>query len=115
MKITANFAYYISSLCALLLHVTLAHAATTSQVVDSVSAQGTTFFVYFSNSFTGGPSCATQTKRFAINSTLPGGAAMVAVILAAYGTGAVLFVQGDGTCSAWPDTETIDYAIANKP
>jgi len=46
---------------------------------------------------------------------LPGGAAMVAVILAAYGTGAVLFVQGDGTCSAWPDTETIDYAIANKP
>lgn len=105
-----------SSVCALFLFCTPAHSqAVVTTTVSAVSAEGAAFFVLFTPNATGGPACATQTDRFAVNSTTPQGAAMIAVILSAYATGASIQIHGAGVCDAWPDTETISFAVANKP
>jgi hypothetical protein len=39
----------------------------------------------------------------------------VEAALSAYATGATVFVKGTGSSSAWADTESIGYMIANSP
>lgn len=57
------------------------------------------------------PACATESIRFAVNGTTPGGKLQVAGLLTAYTSGKAVAIYGTGTCTAWGDTETIDFFL----
>ncbi|AJP70586.1 hypothetical protein TS85_00185 [Sphingomonas hengshuiensis] len=59
------------------------------------------------------PSCATgaTATRWAINATTDGGKLQASMLLSAYALNKKIVVLGTGTCSAWGDTETVDYII----
>lgn len=59
---------------------------------------------------TGRPACSTQ-DRWAINGTTDGGKIIISTLLTAYAQGKQISIQGTGTCTAWSDTETVDYII----
>lgn len=55
------------------------------------------------------PGCATQTSRFAIDSTSAAGKSQLAGILAAYAIGKPVVIYGTNSCALVGDTETISY------
>ena len=59
------------------------------------------------------PACATQTGRFAVNSTTDAGKAQIAIVLSALARGATVWIQGSGACDVWPDTETVLLVYSN--
>lgn len=61
------------------------------------------------------PSCvnsATST-RWAINASTDAGKVQLSVLLSAYGGNKKIHINGTGTCSAWGDTETVDFFIVD--
>jgi hypothetical protein len=57
----------------------------------------------------GAPACATLTGRFAIDGSTVGGRVQVAGLLSAVARSKAITVFGTGTCSAWGDTETVNF------
>lgn len=56
------------------------------------------------------PSCAAaQPSRFAIDATTAAGKIQLSGLLAAYAAGKPVRIVGNGTCSAYGDSETINY------
>lgn len=55
------------------------------------------------------PTCHTMPNRWAFDATTPAGQAMLSVILTAYSSGKRVDVHGTGLCSAWLDTETVEF------
>ena len=56
------------------------------------------------------PACAAAyTTRWAINAATPAGKTQLAGLLSAYHAGKRMEAFGTGACSAWSDTETVDY------
>ncbi|WP_157134823.1 hypothetical protein [Sphingomonas sp. PAMC 26605] len=58
---------------------------------------------------TSAPSCATVAGRWAMDARTPAGQSRLSVLLTAVALHKQIEVQGTGTCSVWPDTETVDY------
>jgi hypothetical protein len=65
--------------------------------------------VYSDGNRSGIPTCATQTGRFAIDSTTPGEKAQLAGLLAAYAIGKPVVILGTGGCEVYGDSETINF------
>jgi hypothetical protein len=66
--------------------------------------------IYSSGSRANVPSCgASQPARFAFDSTTPAGKSQLAGILTAFASGKQVVVVGNDTCSAYPDSETVNY------
>jgi hypothetical protein len=57
----------------------------------------------------GAPACATVYNRFAVDATTAAGKAQLAGLLAAFTSGKPVEILGTGACTAWPDTESINY------
>ncbi|MBL8269953.1 hypothetical protein [Steroidobacter sp.] len=55
------------------------------------------------------PSCSTVAGRFAFDSTTAGGRTMLAGLIAAEAADRSVVIVGNGTCSAYADSETISY------
>ena len=56
------------------------------------------------------PSCGGgQPTRFAFDSTTPAGKSQLAGILTAFASGKQVVIVGNDTCSAYPDSETLNY------
>ena len=55
------------------------------------------------------PSCSSVAGRFAIDSTTPAGRSQLAGLLAAEAADRQVVIVGTGNCSAYGDSETIDY------
>lgn len=56
------------------------------------------------------PACAAvESQRFAVNATTPAGRTQLAGLLVAYSADRQVNIFGTGTCSAWGDTETIEF------
>jgi hypothetical protein len=54
------------------------------------------------------PSCPNyQNYRFVVNPSNASGQALLAIVLSAVARGASVGITGSGTCSIWPDTESI--------
>jgi len=51
--------------------------------------------------------------RYAVNATTPAGKAQLSGLLLAYSTGKTVAIWGTGACTAWNDTETIDFFATN--
>jgi hypothetical protein len=58
--------------------------------------------------YSGRPGCNTQ-HRFAVNPAWPGGKEAIAVALLALHSGKTVGIVGQGSCSLWPDSETLGY------
>jgi len=62
------------------------------------------------------PSCAAvESMRFAVNATTPAGKAQLSGLLTAYSTGKAVSIWGTGACTAWNDTESIDFFATIDP
>jgi hypothetical protein len=60
------------------------------------------------------PACAAvESMRFALNATTPAGKAQLSGLLVAYTTGKTVAIWGTGACTAWNDTESIDFFATN--
>jgi hypothetical protein len=57
----------------------------------------------------GAPACATVYNRFAVDATTAAGKAQLAALLAAFTSGKPVEIVGTGACTAWPDTESINF------
>ena len=57
------------------------------------------------------PQCAIETGRFALNGTTAGGKVQAAGLLAAYTAGKQVTIYGTSSCTAWGDTETVDFFL----
>ena len=57
------------------------------------------------------PACATQ-DRWVIDGSTDGGKIIISTALSAYAQGKQISVKGNGACTAWPDTEGVEYIIA---
>jgi hypothetical protein len=57
------------------------------------------------------PSCsgAGLDARYAINASTLVGQSQLSAFMTAYALKKRIFIRGTGTCSIWPDTETVDY------
>ncbi|MEG8033544.1 hypothetical protein QP179_19205 [Sphingomonas aurantiaca] len=62
------------------------------------------------------PSCvnAATSTRWAINATTEAGKVQLSVLLSAYGSNKKIHINGTGACSAWGDTETLDFFIIDE-
>jgi len=58
------------------------------------------------------PSCSTV-DRWAIDTSTLAGQSMAGVLLTAFSQNKTIFVYGTGNCSAWADTETVEYFTIN--
>jgi hypothetical protein len=58
---------------------------------------------------TAAPACATVAGRFAFDSTTPAGRSQLAGLLAAEAADRVVTIAGKGDCSAYADSETLEY------
>ena len=65
--------------------------------------------IYFEGTRAGVPSCATEYRRFAVNAATPQGKVQLAGLLTAYTQGKTVNIYGTNACTAWGDTETIDF------
>ena len=50
-------------------------------------------------------------NRWAISLTTDAGKAILAAVMTAQARGKQVWINGTGTCSIWPDTESVDYII----
>lgn len=104
------------------LHLFAAVSIATCSAVNShagTADNGTLYQVHFMNNGvviayitgtrTGAPTCATITNRFAVDATTPAGKVLLAGLLASHATKTPVRIVGTGTCTAWGDTETINY------
>jgi hypothetical protein len=86
-------------------------AGTYSGTITSVEGYGentNAVFVLINGTVSGSPAgCATQNYRFALNPSNASGQALLAVVLSALARGVTVGIIGSGTCSIWPDTESI--------
>ncbi|KRA61898.1 hypothetical protein ASD79_05660 [Caulobacter sp. Root655] len=57
------------------------------------------------------PACsgAGLDARYAINASTLVGQSQLSAFMTAYTLKKRIFIRGTGTCSIWPDTETVDY------
>lgn len=85
-----------------------AESTIASVLTDDTNASSPVFFVYLNAANTGGPACATDTSRFAVDATAS--PTMVATILAAYANGSKIAIVGTWTCSVWGGVETVRFA-----
>jgi hypothetical protein len=76
---------------------------------DALMGNGVVIVYYDGGSRTGAPACATVNERFAVDGTTAGGKIQVAGLLTAYTGGKTVHLWGNGTCTAYGDTETINY------
>jgi hypothetical protein len=74
---------------------------------------GVEFFVVTLASMTGMASCAT-TARFALSASDPKYRTTVAILLAAYYSGASVFARGLGTCNTYAGSEDLAYVCADN-
>ena len=66
--------------------------------------------IYTSGSRANVPACGGgQPARFAFDSTTPAGKSQLAGILTAFASGKQVVVVGNDTCSAYADSETVNY------
>jgi hypothetical protein len=77
--------------------------------VDVQTANGGKVIFNQGSNRSGVPTCATITNRWAFDGTTPAGQATLSLILSAYMSGKSVTVHGLGNCSAWGDTETVQY------
>lgn len=110
-----------ASLWAMLLAASMSASAagttrtvTIKQTQSVASSNVNIFVVILSSPATGSPSCATETDRFVVSPSTPGGMAMIANLLSAYATGATVTITGNGACDVYPDMETI-YSVYVQP
>jgi hypothetical protein len=60
------------------------------------------------------PACAAvESMRFALNAATPAGKAQLSGLLLAYTTGKTVSIWGTGACTAWNDTESIEFFAIN--
>jgi hypothetical protein len=92
--------------------VGISAASSFAGTISSVIAYGENINAVFVNinGTAGGspPSCQNyQNNRFVLNPTTTSGQALLAVVLSALARGVPVGITGSGTCSIWPDTESI--------
>lgn len=74
-----------------------------------VTQTGAVIFTLNGTSRTTPPTCqiTTAPDRWALDASTVAGQAQVAVLLNAQASGKRIWIYGTGTCSIWPDTETV--------
>lgn len=55
------------------------------------------------------PGCAGAAQRFAIDTSTAAGKSQMSIVLLAYSLGKPIKVYGNGYCSVYSDSETVDY------
>jgi hypothetical protein len=103
-----KYLFFVAALCA----STMASAGGSSGTVTSTTSQAanTNIFFFVAGTINATPTCDSG-HRWAVSLTTPGGNAIMKSVLLAEALGKPIFVQGDGTCSAWGDSETATYVI----
>ena len=61
------------------------------------------------------PPCATESARFALDANTSAGKARLAGLLTAYTSGKSVNIWGTASCTAWGDTESIDFFSTVDP
>lgn len=85
--------------------------ATIFLVLPQASGQ---VFVYVSPNISNVPACGSgNPNRFVVDSTTPGGQAIVASVLLAYAQSRKIDFVGTGNCSVWGDTESVWYIVVH--
>lgn len=80
--------------------------------IDMQTAGGGKVIFYQGGNRSGVPACASNlNNRWAFDGTTPSGQATLSILLSAYMSGKSIQVVGMGTCSAWGDTETVNYIV----
>ena len=59
------------------------------------------------------PNCvnASTSARWAINAATESGKVQLSVLLSAYGANKKIHIFGTGSCTAWGDTETVEFFV----
>jgi hypothetical protein len=111
-----NFPARLCVVCAVAM-VPWSHAVASVTGWGNVSStifmnSGSTGFTFFDHdgSRSAVPACATSSGRFVID-TSAGGRLQAAALLTAKAMNKKLIVVGTGTCSYWPDTESVSYFV----
>jgi hypothetical protein len=79
----------------------------TVQNSGGTNGQGVAF-IYISSAHTGAPGCHTTGNRWVVDLGVESGRQLYALALSAYLSGRSLSdMVGTGTCSIWPDTESL--------
>ena len=60
------------------------------------------------------PTCSTVPSRWSLDASTPGGQAKLSVLLSAYAMHKPIQIYGTSSCTAWPDSETIDYIAVQE-
>ena len=86
-----------------------AHAGTaTGHVINPYFMNTGVMLIPIDATVSGGPGCAaTQTQRFALDTTTTVGKTQYTAILAAWMTGKAIIFTGGMSCNYWGDTESI--------
>lgn len=101
----------LSALFAIWAAPSFASSAGSGGINTLLPISGGLLFFGHTGTRTARPTCATQQDRWVINGTTDGGKIIISTLLSAYAQGKQIFVQGNGACANWSDTETVDYII----
>ena len=65
-----------------------------------------------SGSRSSAPACLTAgAARYALDGSTVAGQAQIALLINAYNTHKKILITGRGSCTIWPDTETVDWFL----
>ncbi len=99
----------LTSILALSPLAALAGSAAPAALTDVFLMSNGVAMVVTPGARTGAPACAIVYNRFAVDATTAAGKAQLAGLLTAHASGKAVEIIGTGVCSAWSDTESINY------
>ncbi|MBI3560770.1 MAG: hypothetical protein HY080_03545 [Gammaproteobacteria bacterium] len=82
-------------------------ASGSTGTVDAMTAHTGDAILFSAGTHTGKPTCSTAGEEWAITLSTSAGKAMYALLLSAQAQGKTVTVVGAGSCSVWPDRETV--------
>jgi hypothetical protein len=100
------------SICALLLSTNTLAGSQNGTVDAVISTKSDRTFVSATGAHSSPPACSTL-PRFAVDTSTDEGREMAQTIRLAAALGATVFLFGTGSCSLWPDSETLEYVLVS--
>jgi hypothetical protein len=91
----------------------MASSATIGNVVTLSPTAGAGLIFSQTGTRTARPGCAIY-DRWVIDVGTPSGQVMASTLLTAYSLNKRVILYGTGTCTAWPDTETVSYFVVEN-
>jgi hypothetical protein len=85
----------------------------TSGTIYGISVENGKLFFYTTGTRTTPPACNAVPARWVFDASTANGQAMMSALMTFYALQQPVQVMGTGTCTAWPDTETVQYIYRN--